>query len=55
MYCSPQICDHTNNKIIKRSWKEKLLIKHQIVGHKEFREAAISNSVTRGNSFCTSP
>lgn len=51
MYCSHQTCDHTNNKIIKRSRKRKLLIKHQILGHKEFREAAISNPGTRGNSF----
>lgn len=46
MYCSHQTCDHTNNKIIKKSMKGKLLIKHQILGHKEFREAAISNPVT---------
>lgn len=50
MYCRRQTCDYTN-KIIKRSTKGKLRIKHQILGHKEFREAAVSSPVTRGNSF----
>lgn len=45
MYCRRQTCDYTN-KIIKRSTKGKLRIKHQILGHKEFREAAVSSPVT---------